>query len=224
MQNRRESLRHDHFVVEAASCDGQEQAAKDAEGEAILPKMSDAGATKDDSARDVDVIRRGNQIAERIQESGDGFAREDVAREKHAGKNREKRELHCFGLGRRFAGDENAKRKRGKEIRQRKKREQKEVAVNGHEKDEAHEREDKAELEKSDEQVRKQFAEEKAERANWCYEKLFEGSAFFFADYGKCREKRGDVEEHDGGESWQEKIGRARIGIEEKLGAHVDGK
>src|SRR5256885_26147 len=159
MQNRSERLRHDDFVVEAASCDGQEQAAKDAEGEAVLPKMSDAGAAKNDSARDVDVIRCGNQVAERVQKSRDGFAWEDVAREKDAGQNGEKSELHCFGLGRGFAGNENAERERGKEIRQRKKRQQKEVAVNGHEKNEAHERQDQAKFKKADEQVRKQFAE-----------------------------------------------------------------
>src|SRR5256885_7838696 len=224
MQNRSERLRHDDFVVEAASCDGQEQAAKDAEGEAILPKMSDAGAAKNDSARDVDVIRSGNQIAERVQKSRDGFAREDVPRKKYAGENREKRELHCFRLRRGFAGDEDAKRECSKEIGQRKKREQKEVAVNGHEKNEAHERENETEFEETDEQVRKQFAEEKAERANWSHEKLFESSAFFFADDGKCRQERGDVEEHDGGEAWQKKIGRARIGIKKSLGAHVDCK
>src|SRR5438876_5261594 len=171
--------------------------------------MSDAGATKNDSARDVDVIGCGNQITERVQKSGDGFAREDVAREKDAGENREKRELHCFGLGRCFAGDENAKRERGKEIRQRKKREQKQVAVNGHEKHKAHERENEAQFEETNEEVRKQFAEEKAEWTDRSHKELFESSAFFFADDGKCREEGGDVEEHDGGEARQIKIGRA---------------
>jgi len=111
--------------------------------------MSNASAAKNDSARDVDVIRGGNQVAERIQKGRDGFAREDVAREKNAGENGEKRELHCFGLGRCFAGNENAKRERGKEIRQRKKREQKEIAVNGHEKNEAHERKNEAQFERN---------------------------------------------------------------------------
>src|SRR5438477_7786655 len=154
--------------------------------------MRDAGAAKNDSARDVDVIRCGNQIAKRVQKSRDGFAREDVAREKNAGENGEKRELHCFGLGRGLAGDENAERECSKEIRQRKKREQEEVAVNGHEKNKAHEREDQAKFKKTDEQVRKQFAEEKAEWADWSHKELLESSAFFFADDGKCREKRGD--------------------------------
>src|SRR5882757_8753938 len=186
--------------------------------------MSDASAAKNDSARDVDVIRCGNQVAKRVQKSGNGFAREDIAGEKNAGQDGKKSELHSFRLRRRFAGDKDAKRERGKEVGKRKKREQKEIAVNGHEKNKAHEREDKAELEKSDEQVRKQFAEEKAEWTDGCHKELFESSTFFFADDGKCREECGDVEEHDRGESRQEKIGRARIGIEKKLGAHVDGK
>src|SRR5947207_2379267 len=186
--------------------------------------MRDAGAAKNDSARNVDVIRCGNQIAERIQKSGNCFAREDIAREKDAGENGEKRELHCFRLRRSFAGNENAKRECGEEIRQRKKREQKEVAVNGHEKNKAHEREDQAKFKKTDEQVRKQFAEEKAEWADWSHKELLESSAFFFADDGKCREKRGDVEEHDRGESCQNEIRRARIRVGENLWAHVDCK
>src|SRR5258706_16448166 len=107
--------------------------------------MRDACAAKNNSARDVDVIRCGNQIAQRGEKRGNGFAREDVARDKNAGENGEKGELGCFGLGRRFAGYENAKGELGEEIRQRKKRQVKEVAVNGHEKNEAHDREDKAE-------------------------------------------------------------------------------
>src|SRR5882724_5050494 len=163
--------------------------------------MSDAGAAKNDSARDVDVIRCGNQIADRVQERGNGFARKDVAREKDAGENGKERELHGFGLRRRFAGDENAKRERGKEIGQRKKREQKEVAVNRHEKNEAHERENQAQFEETNEEIRKQFAEEKAEWTDGSHKELFESAAFFFADDGKCREECGDVEEHDGGET-----------------------
>jgi len=80
-----------------------------------------------------------------------------------------------------------------------------------------HERENEAQFEETNEEIRKQFAEEQTEWANWSHEKLLESSAFFFATM-EIREERGDVEEHDRGESRQEKIGRARIGIEKKLG------
>jgi len=43
-------------------------------------------------------------------------------------------------------------------------------------------------------------------------------SAFFFADDGKCREERGDVEEHDRGESRQKKLGERESGLKRSLG------
>src|SRR5215470_949116 len=88
----------DDFVVEAASRDDQEDRANDAKCEAVLPEMSDACAAEDDAACDVDVVGRRDQIAERIQESGNCFARKNVPREKDAREDREKSELHSFGL------------------------------------------------------------------------------------------------------------------------------
>src|SRR3954454_11103260 len=89
--------------------------------------------------------------------------------------------------------------------------------------DETHERENEAKLEEANAQVRQQFAKEQTERAHWSNEKLFECAALFFADDGKSGQEGGDVQEHDGGEAGQEKIGRARVRIEEHLWAHLDG-
>src|SRR5712672_2091419 len=90
-------------------------------------------------------------------------------------------------------------------------------------KDEAHEGDDGAEFGKADGQVRQQFSEQQSQRAHGSDEELLEGAALFFANNGEGREESGYVGEQNGCESGKEKIGRAGIGIEEELGAHLNG-
>src|SRR5712672_1440765 len=90
-------------------------------------------------------------------------------------------------------------------------------------KDEAHEGDDRAEFGKADGQIRQQFSEQQSQRAHGSDEELLESPALFFANDGEGGEESGYVQEQNGGESRKEKIGRAGIGIEEKLGAHLDG-
>src|SRR6267142_1590169 len=89
-------------------------------------------------------------------------------------------------------------------------------------KDEAHEGDDGAELGKAYDQVGQQFSEQQSQGAHGSDEELLESAALFFANNGEGREESGYVEEQNGCESGKEKIGRAGIGIEEKLGAHLD--
>ena len=60
------NLGRNDFVVEPSRGDSQEDRSDDAKGEPILPQMSDVSAAENDSAGDVDVIRRWDEIAERV--------------------------------------------------------------------------------------------------------------------------------------------------------------
>src|SRR5215469_4613379 len=113
---------HDDFVLEAAGGDDQQERADGEKGGGINPEMNQSGAAKDDAASDVDEIGGGNEIAENEEEFRHGFARENIAGEKDAGKNREEGELHGFGLGIGFAGDEDAQRERHEDIGKRKRK------------------------------------------------------------------------------------------------------
>src|SRR5579859_1057454 len=215
---------HDDFVAEAARRDDKKKRAHDDQSHGVGPQVAKSRTAENDAARDVNEICGRNQVADRVEQGGNGFAREDVAGEKHARKNGEKSELHGFGLRIRLAGDENTERESGEQIRQRQSGEQHNVAVNGNEEHKAHEKEDEAKFEKADAEIGQQFSEKKAERFHGRDKELFECAALFFADDGKGGEKGGDVEKHDGGEAGKEEIGRTRIGIEEQLGAHVHGE
>src|SRR5467141_1652814 len=112
--------------------------------------MREAGAAQDDAAGDVDVIAGGNEIADDVENGGHGFSRKDVAGEEDAGKEGEKGELNGFGLRVGLAGNENADGQLDEKIGKRKERKKQHVSVNRHLKDEAHEAENHAELEKTD--------------------------------------------------------------------------
>src|SRR5712675_2180752 len=90
-------------------------------------------------------------------------------------------------------------------------------------KDEAHEGDDGAEFGKADGQVRQQFSEQQSQRAYGSDEELLKSAALLLANDGEGGEEGGYVQEQNGGEPGKEKIGRAGIGIEEKLGTHLDG-
>src|SRR6266568_231306 len=186
--------------------------------------MSESGAAEDYAAGDVDVIAGGNEITDDVKDRRHSLARKDVTRKEDAGEKSEKGKLNGFGLGIGFARNEDADGKRNEKIRKRKECENQHAAVDGNLKDEAHERENQAELRKTDREIGKQLAEEQSHGADGSDEKLFEGAALFFADNGEGRQERGDVEQQNGSEAREKEIRRARAGIEEQLGAHVDGK
>src|SRR6266481_2242001 len=150
---------HDHFLLESASCDDQEEGAHGEKCEGVDPQMREASAAQYDAARDVDVIAGGNKVAEDEEEFRHGFARENVARKENAGEESEEGELNGFGLRIGFTGDQDADGQRDEKVRQREESEQEDIAVDGDLKDEAHEGDDGAELGKTDHQVGKQFAE-----------------------------------------------------------------
>lgn len=210
--------------MEAASGNDEEKCAHKAEDEAIGPEMGPGGATENDAASNVDEVGGGNKVAEGVEEFGHGFAREDVAREKDAGENGEEGELHGVGLGSGFAGNEDAEGERNENVGKRETGQKQDAAMNGDEKEEAHGDENHRELEETDGEIRKKFAEKQAHGANGSDEKLLESAAFFLADDGEGGEEGGDVEEEDGGESGKKEVGRTRVGIEKDFGAHVDGK
>src|SRR5882762_9149139 len=95
--------------------------------------------------------------------------------------------------------------------------------MDGNLKNEAHEGDNGAEFRESDHQVGQELAEEQAQRADGCDEKLLERAALFFSNDGEGGEEGGYVQEQNGGEAGKEKIGRAGIGIKEELGTHLDG-
>src|SRR5712664_2758115 len=67
-------------------------------------------------------------------------------------------------------------------IGERKERKNKNVAVNGNLKDEAHEGENQAQFGKTDAEIGKKLAAKKTHRADGSDEKLFKGAALLFAD------------------------------------------
>src|SRR5579862_1592906 len=158
--------------------------------------MPDARSAQNNAARDVDEICCGDQVAERVEDCRYGFARKDIAREEYAWKNRQERELHSFRLRRSFAGDQDSERERRKKIRQGESKKQNHVAMNGHEENEAHKKENEAKLEEADAQIGKQFAEEKSEGPHRRDEELLECASLFFSDNRKRCEKRGDIQQH----------------------------
>jgi flavin reductase ActVB len=109
-------LGHDDFVLEAAGGDDQKNRTDEEEGQTVSPEMSDARAPEDDAAGNVDVIARGNEIADDVEESGHGLAGENVAGKEDAGKKSQEGKLDGLGLGVGFAGDENANGKRNEKI------------------------------------------------------------------------------------------------------------
>src|SRR6266571_699305 len=186
--------------------------------------MSESGAAEDYAAGDVDVIAGGNEITDDVKDRRHSLARKDVTRKEDAGEKSEKGKLNGFGLRVGFAGNQNADGKRNEKIRKRKECENQHAAVDGNLKDEAHEGEDQAEFRKTDCEIRKQLAEEQSHGADGSDEKLFEGAALLLADNGEGGQERGDVEQQNGGEAREKEIRRARVGIEEQLGAHVHRK
>src|ERR1700757_1982251 len=96
--------------------------------------------------------------------------------------------------------------------------------MHGDAEDEAHGGQDHGKFEESDAEIGKQFAKQKAHRANRSDEKLFEGATFFFADDGKRGEERGHVEKEDRSQSGQKEVRGTGVRIEKNFGAHVHGK
>ena len=97
--------RHDDFIVEAPGGDDEQERAHRKERQRIGPQVRQTGAAKNDAAGDVDEVRGRNKKAQSIEKLGHGFAREDVSREKDAGENGQKRQLHGVRLGSSFAGN-----------------------------------------------------------------------------------------------------------------------
>src|SRR5580700_12074917 len=92
------ALSHDDFVAETPGSDDQEHCTDNEKSQAVGPKMLDTGPAEDDAASDVDEIGGRNQVADRIEECGHGFARENIPRKENARKNRQKSQLHSLGL------------------------------------------------------------------------------------------------------------------------------
>src|SRR5262249_32090662 len=98
---------HDDLVVETARSNNEKEGANGKERKAIQPKMAYAGAAQNHSTRDVDEIAGRDEVADDVEYFGHSFTRENIAGKKDAGQDRQKGELHGFGLRVRFAGDEN---------------------------------------------------------------------------------------------------------------------
>src|SRR5580693_5271157 len=156
--------------------------------------MSDSCTAEDHAAGDVDEVSGGDEIAEGIKERGHRFAGEDVSGEKYAREDGQKSQLHGLRVGVGLAGDEDAERERDEQIGKRKNREKDDTAMYGHLEDETHERQNEAELEETDAEIRKKLAQEQAHRTNRRDEKLLQGASLFFADDGEGGEERSDVE------------------------------
>src|SRR6516164_6513762 len=122
--------------------------------------MLPAGAAEDDTARDVNKIGCRDEVTKDEEKSGHGFSREDVTREKDAGKDGEESELHGFRLGVGLARDKDAKRERDKDVREREDCEEGYAAVDGHLKDEAHKGENHAEFDEPDDEIGKKLSEQ----------------------------------------------------------------
>src|SRR4029077_16231940 len=135
--------------------DDQKKSTDDEKCETIGPQVPDARAAKNDSSRDVDEIRGGDDVADGIEDGGNRFARENVSRKKDTGQNGKKCKLHGFRLRSGFAGNENPQRESGEEIRQREKSEQQDAAVNRNKKNKVHGKKNEAELKETDAQVGK---------------------------------------------------------------------
>ena len=93
--------------------------------------------------------------------------------------------------------------------------------MNRNQKNKAHKGENHAQFKKADAKIGKQFAKKQPHGADRGNEKLLERTALFFSNDRKSREKRGDVEEQDGGQAGQKEIRRARVGIKENFRSHV---
>src|SRR5712691_4086340 len=96
--------------------------------------------------------------------------------------------------------------------------------MDGNLKDEAHEGDDQTEFGKTDREIGKELAEKQTHGTDGRDEQLFERAAFFFTDDGECGEKRGDVQQENGGQSRQQEIRGTGVRVEEYFRAHIDGK
>src|ERR1700682_356885 len=185
--------------------------------------MLKACPAKNDTARDVNEIGRGDEIAKTAKDEGHGLAGKDVPREENAREDSKKGQLHSFSLRARFAGDEDAEREGDEDVRQGKKRQQQNAAVDGNAENEAHGGDDQAKLEESDSEIRKEFAKKQTKGTHGRDEKLLQRAALFFSDDCESRQKGGDIEKQDGREARQEEIWRTRVRIEKNFRAHLHG-
>ena len=208
--------------MEAARGNDEKQGAHEEEHERVRPEVDPLRTAEDDAAGDVDVVGRGNEIAEDVEEFGHGLAGENITGEENAGKDGEKSELHRMGLRRGLAGNENPKGEGDEEVRKREEGQEQDAAMDGHEEKETHGEKQHAEFEETDGQIGKELAKKES---HWTYggdEELFQRAAFFFANDGECGEEGSDVEEQDGDQAREEEIGGAGIGVEEDFRAHFD--
>ena len=109
-------------------------------------------------------------------------------------------------------------------IREGKKREQRNAAVNRNQKNEAHEGQNHAQLKKTNAEVREQFAKEQPHRTDRRDEKLLERAALFLPHNREGGEKGGDIQKQNRGQPRQKEIRGAGVGIEKNLWPHVNGE
>src|SRR5947209_7411845 len=161
-----------HFVLETARGDDQQQGADGAKSQCVQPKVTQRRAAKNDSSSDVDEIGRRDHVADGAKYRWDRFARKNVTGEKHTRQNRKESQLHGLRLRCSFAGNQDSEGECGKKIRQRENRKQQHTAMNRNHEDETHERENQAKLEETYTEIRQQFAKKQTEGAHRRHEKL----------------------------------------------------
>src|SRR6202171_858194 len=147
--------------------------------------MLNSRAAQDDPAGDVDEIAGGNQVTDGAGKPRHSFARKNIAREKNAGQNGKKCQLHGFALCPSFAGYKDTQGKRNKYIGHGKKCQQKDTAMNRNAKNKPHGSKNQAKFKKPYSKVGKNFSEKQAEGADGRNKKLFERAFLFFANDGE---------------------------------------
>jgi len=137
------------FFWKRRAANKKKDGANGIESEAIEPKMGKAGAAQDDAAGDVDVVARGNEIADDVEDHGHGFSREDVSEKKMLGRKVRKASWMASDCVLALLETRMPIEERDEEIGQRKKRKNQNIAVDGNLKDEAHKGKNQAEFGKN---------------------------------------------------------------------------
>src|ERR1035438_5371607 len=169
--NHKDLSRHDDLILEPSRRNHQQYRPDREERQRIGPQVRPACPAQNNSPRNIDEISCRYEVTQRIEKLRHGLPREDISRKKDTRKNRKKSQLHSLRLGPRLTRNENTERQRYKQIGKRQNGQQQDAAVDRHPENKPHERQDHAQLKKSDSQIGKQLSKQQSHRPHRRHEK-----------------------------------------------------
>src|SRR5437764_992485 len=217
--NRRKMLffNSSDLLSEAQGADAEKDHGHDRHDGERGPVFEEARAAQNDSAHERDEIRSRKKGADRVENPGHRFARENKTGEEHARENEGHAHLQRLHLILRFRGHQQSDAEKREEINQRRENHRDDAARDRHGEDETHDAEKQNGHDHSDAKIWDQFAQHQAPAAERTHEQLFERAALALAHDGHGRgERRADLQD-DADDPRHEKVRAPHRGIVKHL-------